>query len=73
MTAGTVECIHGLDPRGCTICIHGVSRPEPVTVVYGPLEASLGGQCSECDLPVVAGQMIVYLSTGRWVHDGCQP
>jgi hypothetical protein len=65
------ECPHGLDARWCTICLHGVTRPQPVTVVATFL-AMLEGQCPGCDLPIYVGQVLHKMSNGPVVHKGCE-
>lgn len=66
------ECPHGLDTRWCTVCLHGPRRPEPVTV-EATFRARFAGDCHGCRLPIAEGAVIHRLSTGAYVHDGCQP
>lgn len=64
------ECIHGLNPTWCSVCLHGISRSEPETVEYY-FSAKRDGQCPGCDLPVRVGDRIAKMSTGRYLHDYC--
>lgn len=51
------ECPHGLDRRWCGVCLHGPSRPQPVTV-EATFAARYEGHCSPCNLPISVGQVV---------------
>jgi hypothetical protein len=72
MTEADDDCIHGLDPRTCSTCLHGVSRPERPTVEYR-FVAKHEGQCPECDLPIHVGDPVAKMSTGAYLHVWCAP
>lgn len=65
------ECIHGLDDAWCSICKHGPTMPESVTI-EATFSARFNGDCTSCDLPIYVGQTIHKLSNGRYVHRGCE-
>jgi hypothetical protein len=67
------ECPHGLHPTWCSICLHGISKAQPPATIEATFRAKFDGQCQPCNLPIVVGQVIHKLSTGAYVHDGCQP
>ena len=67
------ECIHGLTPDTCSICKHGLSRPEPLTVLFQFRAKYDGKNCGECNLPIYAGQFIVKLSDESYRHSRCRP
>ena len=68
------ECIHGLDSEHCTICLHGITPRETVRVVaQSRTEFDNTFPCPGCDLPIYAGEFIVKLSNGGYVHSGCRP
>ena len=49
------ECIHGLDPRWCSICL-GHDKPEPLTVVFQVrAKYDSSRNCSGCNLPIMKG------------------
>lgn len=64
------ECKHGLDPRWCGVCIHGVSKPEPVTVET-TFTARYDGFCGNCEGSFASGTRVSRLSNGRYVHESC--
>jgi hypothetical protein len=64
------ECKHGLAPAWCSVCIHGVSKPELVTVEF-TIKAKHDGSCPSCNLPISAGEHISKLSNERYVHEWC--
>ncbi len=66
------DCIHGLPPQSCTICLHPYRGPEPVTVEH-IFPAGFDGHCPGCNLPISVGQMLCKLSTGFYVHQWCAP
>ena len=72
-TNGDDECLHGLDARWCSICIHGVTKPEPAPTIISTFRARFEGQCRRCDLPIALGSVIHRLSNETYVHEGCQP
>ena len=64
-------CPHGLgDPAWCSVCKHGPSKPEPVTV-EALFCARYGGYCSDCGQPLTVGERIAKLSNGSYVHEEC--
>ena len=71
MTDVDTECPHGLDTRWCGVCKHGVTKPEPVTI-EATFRARYDGVCKGCDLYIGAGQTVHKLSTGAYVHQGCE-
>lgn len=66
------ECPHGLD-RWCSICLHGVSKPDPIPTIEATFRARYDGECRGCDLSISVGQVVHKLSNGTYVHEGCQP
>lgn len=73
MTATT--CDHGMPtPASCTTCMLDgnlpVARQQPETAVR-TFTAQYAGQCTECNLPVVPGQLMTRTSRHRNVHQGC--
>lgn len=72
------ECIHGLDPRWCGVCLHGpakdpVAQHEPERA-GDRFTAGFEGHCRECDLPIKPGQTITKLTpSDRYVHGDCAP
>lgn len=67
------ECPHGLDTRWCSVCLRGVTKPDPSPTVDCTFRARFDGECRTCDLPISAGLMVCRLSNGAYVHLGCQP
>lgn len=74
------DCLHGLDPRWCSICLHGVKREQPYrpeTHQRGPragdhitMRAKFDSRCSKCGGEISAGDTISLESTDddqRWV------
>lgn len=66
------ECIHGLDTDWCATCKHGPARAERESVEV-TFRARYEGDCNGCDLPIYVGQVVHRLSSGRYVHRGCEP
>ena len=68
------ECIHGLDdPAWCSICrAEPTARPAPVRPMR-TFRARFDGVCSECNLPIIVGHMIVLWSDDTYRHLGCMP
>lgn len=46
---------------------------QPAEEVEYSFRASRGGQCSGCDLPIVAGVRVSKTTRGRFVHEECAP
>lgn len=67
------ECPHGLDARWCSICLHGIPKPEPAPTIEATFTARFDGYCQGCHLPVSKGQRIHKLSNDTYRHEGCQP
>lgn len=67
------ECIHGLMPISCSICLHGISKAQPPATIEATFKARYDGICPDCKQNIDAGEVIHKLSTGAYVHDGCQP
>lgn len=71
------ECIHGMDPAWCSVCLKGpatYSFKEPTVLPEGPaFPARFPGDCPGCNLPVVEGQIIRKWSDERYRHQGCTP
>lgn len=68
------ECPHGMgDPSWCSVCKHGVTKPEPAPTVEATFRARYDGVCPTCDDLIDAGSMVHKLSNDRYVHLGCQP
>ena len=67
------ECIHRLDPATCTICNGRYRRERHQVVEWSrPFTARYDGQCDACDLPIHAGEYIVYRADhGRARHLTC--
>jgi len=66
------ECRHGLEEEWCSLC----KRPTPPSPENAQVEATFAakfdGDCPGCDLPIYVGQTIHKLSSGRYVHQGCE-
>ena len=68
---GERECKHGLMPESCASCKHGpaqVDRP----VVEATFHAKFEGDCPGCNFLIHVGEKVHRLSTGRYVHEGCE-
>ena len=67
----TEECIHGLTPETCSICL----RPtKPVGHSYPMSHSTLAkydGYCPECELPIYAEVSEIYNDGTAWRHVGC--
>lgn len=72
------SCDHGMPtPGSCTDCMLEGNLPpapkQPAEEVEYSFRASRGGQCSGCDLPIVAGVRVSKTTRGRFVHEECAP
>jgi hypothetical protein len=67
------ECIHGLHPTWCAVCLHGVTKPAAPPTIEATFFARFEGQCHRCDLPIAKATVIHRLSDGSYCHEGCQP
>jgi hypothetical protein len=69
------ECIHLLDAATCSICNGRDAREkaDAIPKVEATFQARFAGECPECEFPIHEGQVVHRLSTGRYVHQGCQP
>jgi hypothetical protein len=67
----TEECIHGLDPQWCTLCL---KKDMPVVHKTFLGTAMYEGTCPVCKDTIEIGERIAsnenFLS-GAWVHDEC--
>lgn len=66
------DCIHGLDSRWCSLCLHPEERKEKRPTVEATFFARYEGQCRGCNLAITAGQVIHRLSNDTYVHQGCE-
>lgn len=66
-------CVHLLDPRTCTTCLHGVTPPpEPEAVQGLPFRARYDGTCLACGDPITKGvDTIVRTNRDRYLHLEC--
>lgn len=64
------DCIHGIDPRWCSLCKHPVQGSEVAVEIEATFAARYDGHCNGCNLPISVGQMVHRLSSGRYVHTG---
>lgn len=67
------ECPHGLDARWCSICLHGITKPEPPPTIEATFRSRYDGHCPTCNLPITVGEVIHRLSNDRYVHEDCRP
>lgn len=67
------DCRHGLDARWCSVCIHGVSKPEAPSTIIATFRSRYPGDCGGCRTPFGVGELIHWLSNETYVHVGCQP
>ncbi len=65
------ECPHGLDDLWCSLCLKRPSGSSTIEI-EASFKARYEGDCSGCDLPIYVGQVVHRLSTGRYVHEGCE-
>jgi hypothetical protein len=71
----STECIHGLGPvAACTIC-NGREKGEQAAQAeaYRTFAAKYEGQCRECNLPIVVGQIIAWRPDEMPIHERCAP
>lgn len=74
---GDDDCIHGLDPRWCGVCLHGVTKPAEGPRATGRRMGSrFESTCTGCHSPVRVGEFIGEVRSGDsvwWVHESCLP
>ena len=66
------ECKHGLVLEWCASCKTGPAVVVDRPVVEATFHAMFEGDCPGCRLPISVGQTIHRLSSGRYVHEGCE-
>lgn len=72
MTDQPEDCIHGLDPRTCSTCLHGPLVEEPEQVEGRPFVARYSGRCCACEEPITEGvDTIVKTTRDRYLHLEC--
>lgn len=68
------ECIHGLDPAWCSVCLHPQAE-RCAAPAYGAIfRAHYDGECCECHFSIVRGDLIRVVSgpvTNRYAHLSC--
>jgi hypothetical protein len=64
-------CKHELIPESCSICLHGVSKPERPVSDRPPFHALFEGWCAECKEAIEIGDLIQHTTADRYIHAEC--